>query len=247
MADDRQQEPGEAGDRDGRADAEGRAGPEGRADTAESMGQTGELPPVRHPPTPPVRPGPWSGRAEVPAGVRGGTPPDWYDEEDYDNGRWWMPILLGVIALFLLAVLGVGVWLIVQASQRGPASEPPPGPTPSATSAPSPVPQRSPTPSPSTTTETPTPRTTTPGAVSMPILVGLPEAVAREVLDQLGLTYQVRFRTVPGWPAGTVIETDPRAGSPVLPSQRVTLVVAEPPSPSAATTRSGRPTGRPTR
>lgn len=158
-----------------------------------------------------------------------------------------MPILLGVIALFLLAVLGFGVWLIVQASQGGPASGPRPVPTPSATSAPSPAPQGSPTPSPSTTTQTPTTRTTPPGAVPMPILVGLPEAVAREVLDQLGLTYQIRFRTGSGWPSGTVIETDPRAGTPVLPNQRVTLVVAESPSPSAATTRPGRPTVRPTR
>lgn len=305
MADDRQQPPGDAGDRDGQADLSGhpddRADPSGPAAPDESMEQTGELPrvtgtdeastqpvprpaepggtaplpahrpqgaaahrppaapaqhppasPAQHPPAspgqhPPAPPRPWSGRAEVPAGIRGGAPPDWYDEGDYDNGRWWMPILLGVIALFLLAVLGFGVWLIVQASQRGPASGPRPVPTPSATSAPSPAPQGSPTPSPSITTQTPTTRTTPPGAVPMPILVGLPEAVAREVLDQLGLTYQVRFRTGSGWPSGTVIETDPRAGIPVLPNQRVTLVVAESPTPSASTTRPGRPTVRPTR
>jgi len=81
----------------------------------------------------------------------------------------------------------------------------------------------------------------------MPIRVGLPEAAARDVLDQFGLTYRIRFRAGTGWPSGTVVETDPRAGTPVLPNQRVTLVVAEPPSPAATTTRPGRPTVRPTR
>ncbi|GAB3148314.1 hypothetical protein GCM10027290_32850 [Micromonospora sonneratiae] len=251
MADDRQQP------RDDPAD--GRGGPEpddalertgefdriADDDAAEADEDTEVTRPVRDGgATPrPTRPVVWTGRAEVPLpgarGVRDGGSTEWDEDVEYDNSRWWMPILVGLVALLLLAVLGFGIWLIVGAGER----EPGPGPLPSPTPSPS-VTRPSPTTSPSGS-----PGTTSPVAsVPMPPLVGLSESTARAILDQYGMTYRVRSRVAPGWQPGIVIDTDPRAGVLLVPGQEVTLVVTEaPPTATATVTPSPGPTATRTR
>jgi hypothetical protein len=114
---------------------------------------------------------PWSGRAAVPMPSHGEQDAEWYPDEP-PGSPWWMPVVAGVVGLMILAVLGVGVWLIAQALSGDPAPAQPPSPSPTVTTAsptPSPTPgqqpspTRSPTPSPSPTpTPTPTPSPTAP-------------------------------------------------------------------------------------
>lgn len=227
MSEDRQEPP--AGD--GADDRDQRIPPDGRTAGREPVGPT-------TPPAPePSGPAPWSGRAEVPpsrpAGFQEPVGGEWYGEAQGDR-RWWMPILVGILALLLLGLLGLGLWLILQADD-GPGK----APSPPATSAPATtgVPTTSPT-TPSTTTPPTTPSlttspttmpptTTAPARITMPLLVGRPQAAARAVLDRLGLGYRLELRES-DQPAGTVIATDPSAGEPVSVGQDVTLVIAEP-------------------
>jgi hypothetical protein len=190
-------------------------------------------------PLPPT-PAAWSGRAGVPpprpADYR--DPTEWYAEEQADR-RWWMPILLGILALVLLALIGVGVWLALRAADdgAGPAGTPSARPTTvPATS----VPPTSVAPSsaePSTEPPTTPPTSSAAAEVPMPPLVGLPEATARGILDRLGVDYRVRTRTSER-PAGTVVGTDPAAGEPIRAGDRVTVLVAA----AAPTTGAGTPT-----
>ncbi|SBT49927.1 PASTA domain-containing protein [Micromonospora auratinigra] len=232
MSDDRQEPPPEDADATRplpRTDR-GPAGPEeSGAATRGGPAATAPLPPT---------PAAWSGRAGVPVRPAGGQEPEWYADEQ-SGRRWWMPILLGILALALVALIGLGVWLLaLRAVDRGP------GPLPSPSAVPSTAPPTSaaptttaPSPSPSTTSPSPTP-----SEVAMPPLVGLPEAAARAILDRLDVDYRVRTRASDR-PAGTVIETDPAAGEPLRDGDRVTLVVAEP---AAPTTGAGTPTSAPT-
>jgi len=179
----------------------------------------------------PQEPAAWSGRAAVPppiaTEVRETGPVGWAGAEERPSGRpWWLPILAGIVALLLLTVLAYGLWLISQSRDGeapvGPTSSPP-VPTsaaPAATSAP-----------PTTEAPSPTERATTPGTVLMPPVIGLRQEEATALLDQLGLSYRVRFRQSDR-PSGTVVRSDPEAGTPVSPDTRITLIVAEgPPHP----------------
>ncbi|MFG3604060.1 PASTA domain-containing protein [Micromonospora chersina] len=185
----------------------------------------------------PVSPA-WSGRAGVPPPRPAGYPEpgtEWYTEEQAGR-RWWMPILLGIIALLLIALIGVGVWLALRAADRNAE----PGLSPSAV--PSTAPQTSVTPStaaPSSSPRSSPPTTTAAAEVPMPPLVGLPESAARAALDRLGVDYRVRYRTS-DQPAGTVIDTDPEAGKTVAEGDQVTIVVAR-----AAAPTTGVPTSAP--
>ncbi|MGY0005067.1 PASTA domain-containing protein [Micromonospora sp. I033] len=173
----------------------------------------------------PVSPA-WSGRAGVPPPRPAGYPEpgtEWYSEEQAGR-RWWMPILLGLLALLLIALIGLGVWLALRAADRG--AEPGLSPT----AVPTTAPRTSASPSTAAPTSSPpsSPPTTTAAAeVPMPPLVGLPESAARAALDRLGVDYRVRSRAS-DQPAGTVIDTDPAAGELVAEGDRVTIVVAEP-------------------
>ncbi|SCL65204.1 PASTA domain-containing protein [Micromonospora chersina] len=177
----------------------------------------------------PVSPA-WSGRAGVPPPRPAGYPEpgtEWYTEEQAGR-RWWMPILLGVLALLLIALIGVGVWLALRAADRNAE----PGLSPSAV--PSTAPQTSVTPSTAAPRSSPpsSPPTTTAAAeVPVPPLVGLPESAARAALDRLGVDYRVRYRTS-DQPAGTVIDTDPEAGETVAEGDQVTVVVARAAAPT---------------
>ena len=191
----------------------------------------------RRAPLPPA----WSGRAGVPPPRPAGYPEpgtEWYAEEQAGR-RWWMPILLGILALLLIALIGVGVWLALRAARPGRHA------VPVAHAAHRPAPRRPPP-------RRPRPRRA-PAAdhaadhqaaarVPMPPLVGLPEAAARAILDRLGVDYRVETRTSDR-PAGTVIETDPAAGELISEGDQVTLVVAEA---AAPTTGAGTPTPEPT-
>jgi hypothetical protein len=194
----------------------------------------------------PGTPGLWLGRAEVPApggpAVRDGAPVEWYVSGDDPDRRWWMPILVGIVALLLLALLALGVWLIARSSDE---PEIPPSPSVPVSTSLSYVTAEPTTAVP--TTGAPRPSATTVTPIVMPSLVGLPQEEARAALDQLGLPYRLRFQSS-DQPAGTVIETDPPAGATLTEGEKVTLVIAgstASPSPTPEPTVPGTPTPAP--
>jgi hypothetical protein len=186
----------------------------------------------------------WAGRAEV----RERQPGD-YEETEWraegpadrePRGRWWMPILIGTIALVLLAVLGYGIYQIAQntSDDDQPATSPTPVPsattalpTPSASPAPSlstaTTPSKSPTTAPATTAPTVTAATTNPALdqTTIPALKGYPLPQAQAALVKTGLKYRMLYRTSAATP-GTVIDSDPAEGQQVPADTTVTLVVA---------------------
>jgi len=103
--------------------------------------------------------GAWSGRARVPvppAGAPATEDEGWYGDEP-PGGRWWMPVLIGIVGLVILAMFGVAVWLIADALRGDPGPATSPSPTPPATT-PAPTPTPTPRPSPSVApTPSPTP------------------------------------------------------------------------------------------
>jgi hypothetical protein len=204
--------------------------------------RTAQLPPAGYPPPgsygddrtaqlpPPGEPTQaWAGRAGVPppgAPPRGPVPEEWAQPEDPRQRRWWMPILIGLVVVVLLAVLAFGLWLLL----RDDSSTPTPIPTATATSA-------APTTAAPTTTA-PSPTATTQGPVVVPPLLGLTEEQARGQLDAVGLGRRLQYRAAPQ-DAGTVIDADPEPGSQVPPGSTITLVISTGPT-SAPTT--GPPT-----
>jgi beta-lactam-binding protein with PASTA domain len=71
--------------------------------------------------------------------------------------------------------------------------------------------------------------------VTVPRLVGLRLAGAKDSLADRGLTAKVTYKTTTRYPAGRVIAQSRRAGAGVLPDTTITLVVAKaPPPPSTA-------------
>jgi hypothetical protein len=185
----------------------------------------------------------WSGRAEVraPQPARTGYDADWAERpRPVQRDHWWMPIVVGLVVLVMLAVLGWAVFLIVQSVDREEA----PSPSPSATAATSTAPATSqatttPTTAPTTTTPTPTPSTTEPTTteVTVPALRGLALADAQAALKRTGLSYRLIYRDGDA-PPGTVIDCDPAEGQEVPPDTTVTLVVAQ----GATTTPTGAAT-----
>ena len=140
------------------------------------------------------------------------------------SGRWWMPILVGILALLLIGALGWGVYLIAQSSEDGAET---PDPVPSAP-APTVVTTEPTTPPTSTAPPTTTPTTTEPTGpteVTIPALVGLSQQEAQQALDRRGLSYRLLFRPSDAQ-AGTVIDSDPAEGQEVPPDTQVTLVIA---------------------
>lgn len=187
----------------------------------------------------PAQPAAWSGRAGVPqpdAGVRGPAPMAWAGPED-DDRKWWMPIVLGIVALLLAGGLVAGIWLIYDANKVEPSPTPTPTPTP--TLAPTSAAATSAAP---TTTSAPPP-TTAPAGVPVPRLVGLTDEQARDALDRIGLSYRLVYRPAAEAP-NTVIETDPAEGELVPEGTVITLVIASPLAPSEPLTTA--PTLEPT-
>ncbi|MEQ4300477.1 PASTA domain-containing protein [Plantactinospora sp. B6F1] len=183
-------------------------------------------------PIPPREPA-WSGRAGVPP--RGPTPPqqpqpDWGYGAEEDDRRWWMPILVGTVAVILLGVLVVAGWAIFDSARRdAPTSPSPVVSTPAAPTASTTGP-----PTTAATTPSATPGGTTEAPVPLPPLVGLSQREAVAELERLGLVPRIRPQTS-GRSPGTVLDTDPSTGTEVEPGGEVVLVVAVPPTPPPTT------------
>jgi hypothetical protein len=198
---------------------------------------------------PPVRDGPgqdaaWSGRAEVRPPRQGYTAvPEWdaVPPPTEPRGRWWMPILIGILALLLIGALIWGVYLIAQNSDD--AGTPAPAPSVPVPTAATTEPTTPPT---STAPPTTTPTTTEPTGpteVTVPALVGLSQEEAQQALDRRGLSYRLLFRPSDAQ-AGTVIDSDPAGGQEVPPDTQVTLVIAAPATATATVPPTG-PTDQP--
>jgi hypothetical protein len=161
------------------------------------------------------------------------------------------PAVIALIVLVLLAILGTGLWLIFRNSsstpipapsgQQGTAPATTAAPTESATPAPTPSATTATTPAAPPTTAVPAPPpptpTQAPATVTVPRLVGLPEAQAKQRLTDLGLTFQVEYQQADGKKTGTVLSSNPAEGAQVPKGTRVTLIVAAapastPPSPA---------------
>ncbi|MEU8152759.1 PASTA domain-containing protein [Micromonospora sp. NPDC048986] len=197
-----------------------------------------------------IRPGPqadrtapippaWSGRAEVRSPRPDDAGGEWYVEEQ-GGRRWWSPILWGVLALLLAGLLGGALWVVLaerddDRDDRGPTPSPPP------TSAPSALPTSAAPTSAAPTSESPSssPTTDAPAELPVPPLAGLPQATAEGLLARLGLAYRVVYRPSE-LPPGTVVGTEPEAGTSVSTDDEVLLIIsqAEPPTGASPTTPS---------
>jgi hypothetical protein len=216
-------------ERPGRDETSRLAGP---AETTR-LASGGAVPADRTAQLPPGGPGPrpgepqtWSGRASVPpprAPTRESIPAEWSPDEEPPGRTWWLPILIGVMALLLLAILLYGLWLIANSRDEEAPVTPSPSPVPSAVSTPA---ARTPT-SAAPTSESPAPSPTTAESVEVPDVVDLPQPVAEALLDRFGLRHRVEHQQSDR-PAGTVLESNPGPGEKVAPGSQVTLIVAEP-------------------
>lgn len=174
---------------------------------------------------------PWSGRAEVrPPRPGDYASTDWASEPPSEpRGKWWLPIVIGIVGLLLLALLGWGIWLIARAQGNGDTLGPATTP-----SAPAPTTARPTTP-PTSAAPTTQQATTepTPSEVTIPALRGLSQDEARQALSRRGLSSRLRFVSSADAPPGTVIDSDPAEGQEVPPDTVVTLVIAAEPRTSA--------------
>jgi hypothetical protein len=199
----------------------------------------------------------WSGRAGVRAPRPGSgddfTRTDWAAvPADEPRGKWWMPIVVGIVALTLLGLLAWGIFLIAESTgtaEDPPAVTPPavaPVTTTPATAPPSTGPPSTQPPSTvATTTEPPSSPPAAPADITIPALKGLSSDEARAALDRKGMSYRLRFVTSDS-PAGTVIDSDPTEGQQVPADTIITLIIAAPPNtPTAPTTTAVTPTGQP--
>ncbi|WP_327042309.1 PASTA domain-containing protein [Micromonospora ureilytica] len=175
--------------------------------------------------TAPIPPS-WAGRAEVRSPRPDDPGAEWYVEEQ-GGRRWWLPILWGVLALLLAGLLGGALWLVL--AQRDDDRDGP-GSTPSLppTSAPSAPPTSAAPTSAAPTSESPSSPATTdaPDELSVPPLAGLPQATAEGLLGRLGLAYRVVYRPSE-LPPGTVVGTEPGAGTLVSTEDEVLLIISQ--------------------
>ncbi|MDY7088107.1 MAG: PASTA domain-containing protein [Actinomycetota bacterium] len=201
-------------------------------------GSTAIMPPVGDDDWAPSRANPaWSGRAEVrpPQPGRGYPEVDWTaSTASTSRDRWWMPIVVGIVALILLGVLGWAIYLILQDSDdETPAPVTSTSATPAETVT---TVTTSPTVTPTTTSPSPSPEptqsTTDPSTseITVPALRGLALADAQEALRTTGLNYRLIYRQAPDVPPDTVIDSDPVEGQEVPPDTTVTLVIAAQPT-----------------
>lgn len=220
-------DPGGGGGHGGRDDdatrIQGPSGRDGPYDQTRSDDRTSTMPPARDD---------WAADGEAWAGRAPVRPPrtEEYAETDWatverEPRRWWMPILVGIIALLVLALLAWGIWLIIQAQSRADQT---PAPVPSLS-----VPATTVTPSATPTTPPTTQATTTsptPSSVTIPALRGMSRSNAQQTLSRIGLTSRLRFIATNQAPAGIVIDTDPGEGLQVPQGTTVTLIVAAQPT-----------------
>jgi hypothetical protein len=185
---------------------------------------------------------PWAGRAEVraPRAEPYGADPygpgatsDWSAGPPSEpRGKWWLPIVIGIVGLVLLALLGWGIYLIAQHQDDDtPATTPTPTVAPAST-------VTAATTAPTTaapTTAAPTTTAPSPEEVTVPALKGLSQDAAQQALSRRGLSARLKFRASTEAPPGTVIDSDPAEGQEVPPDSVVTLFIASAsPSPSVS-------------
>jgi len=189
--------------------------------------------------------GAWAGRAEVRPprpGREEYTRTEWTTVPPEPRGKWWMPIVVGIVGLVLLAAIGWGIYLIAQNADD---ADTPPATTPSAVAPASTAPT---TTEPTTTPPTTTPTTTEPAEpaqVTVPALVGLSQQEAQQALERRGLSYRLIFRRSDA-AAGTVIDSDPAEGQEVPEDTQVTLVIAaQRTTPATPTTTATTPDDQP--
>jgi hypothetical protein len=132
-----------------------------------------------------------------------------------------------------VALLGWGIWLIIQAQDKNNQT---PAPVPATSAAPATTPATSQPTTPPTTAPTTTEPTKT--AVTIPALRGLSQQEAIQALSRRGLSSRLRFVASDDASPGTVIDSDPEEGQEVPPDTIVTLIIAAPPT-TAPTTPSG--------
>jgi hypothetical protein len=179
----------------------------------------------------PARAG-WSGRAEVRPREAGGGPreaaPSGWDERDFQDGRrWWMPIVVALVALLLLGVLGLGIWLAARSDRDG---EPV---APATTASATPATTAPATSAPPTTPAAPTASPTTAVVTEVvPPLTGLDEETARDILRVLGLEARVETRESSAVPEGRIIESKPPVGTTVPRGTEIVLIIATAPPPT---------------
>ncbi len=218
MADEQQPHPEEP---PAEGDAPAPPDPRSGGETAEfprpAADETAVLPPATEPPPAPAT---WSARAGVPVGGPRQPAPEPQWVPDQEPRTWWAPIVIGVAILVLIGLIGLGLWI----ATRNPA-------TPAPSASPSPTPSSpSPSPSPSrTASASPTPTVV---LVPVPSLRGVSLTDAQQILQSQGLNWKVVTRPSTEFPAGTVIDTDPPATTPVPAGTEVTLFVATAPPPS---------------
>jgi hypothetical protein len=198
-------------------------------------GETSIMPPVGGEPAWGAAEAPWSGRAEVrPPRPGEYAADDWATEPPPEpRGKWWMPIVIGIVGLILLALLGWGIWLIARSEDSGGGNPAPAATTPVAvptTAAPAPTTVAPTSAAPTTAATTAEP---TPSEVTIPALRGLSRDEAQQALTRRGLSSRLRYRNSTDAPPGTVIDSDPAEGQEVPPDTVVTLVIAAEPQASA--------------
>jgi hypothetical protein len=196
----------------------------------------------------------WAGRAEVPVpGAVGPAGPVAGEEETpaadpYGGRSWLMPVGVGMLALMLLAVLGVGIWLIVRST--GKDATPTDAPTAPQVTASAPPTSAAATPSPTPTPSPSAAPSTAPATVLVANVRGMTRTAATATLRSQGLVVSgvVQQQADASVPVGTVIATDPPAGSEVNAGTSVGLIVASaprttPPATSAAQVPSASASG----
>ncbi len=184
---------------------------------AAGPGQTAPLPPAGGAGEQPPR---WTARAGVPAQAPRGAIPQEQEEwvPERESRSWWLPVLITLAVLILLGLIGLGIWMALHSSS---------GPAPAASNSPG----TSPSPSPASPTPSPSPASSAP-LVEVPDVRGETVSDAKDTLGGVGLKVKVQTQVTNAQPPGTVLSTQPTAGSKVRAGTEVTLVVAQAPSPS---------------
>ncbi|AGL13552.1 PASTA domain-containing protein [Actinoplanes sp. N902-109] len=185
----------------------------------------------------------WEGRAGVRAPQPDETRTDWTSiSPEEPRGRWWTPILVGILALVLLALLGWGIYLILQSHGNDGENSPAPAVTSAAVPSPEPTattttpkteaPSTPPTTVPTTTTTT---AAAPPSDVTIPALRGLSLDEARTALNRKNLNYRLRYVPSTDAPPGTIIGSDPAEGQQVPGDTIINLIIASEPTATATT------------
>jgi hypothetical protein len=190
----------------------------------------------------------WSARAQVrsPEPDEAPSGQDDWDGQDAEPSRGLvMPVIIGLAVILLLAVTGIGLWLILRDKNAG--TVPPIVSTSAGTTATSaPVATR-----PQTVTTQPAATTPALQTVPIPDVSGKDYASAAAQLQGLGLQVTRSDQLSKTVPAGRVIETNPAVGTVVLPGETVTIVVSSgsprETTPPASPTPVRTPTPTPTR